>query len=237
MRQLVEPGSANTSMTCPARGLLTSTPLRLIWWRWRGGPMRGGLTRWAWQLPGGASFTWGCGPVGAACGGPTEPGAWALELVPVAGCWRCWPICRPRVAVWQDLAGSVGLSWQLSRQQAMAKDPKARVTTVSYEGGTVSAALGLLQWLFGAEDPKWGASSIGTTQLGRRRYKYGSRKRDSAAAGKQVFLDLGEDGIYSVRVTGDIVDFIDKMLPKTDNRVKQVWTRRGSKYGPTLPNI
>lgn len=119
----------------------------------------------------------------------------------------------------------------------MATDPKGRTMTVSYEKGSVSGAQGLLAWLFGSSQPSWGAGSIGTTQLGKRRYKYGSRKRDAAAAGKQVFLDCGDEGVYSVRVTGDVVDFIEKMLPKTGNRVKQVYTRRGSKYGPTLPNL
>lgn len=119
----------------------------------------------------------------------------------------------------------------------MAKDPKARTMVVSYEGGSVSGSLGLLSWLFGEQQPQWGAGSIGTTQLGRRRYKYGSRRRDAAASGKQVFLDCGEEGIFSVRVTGDVVDFIDKLLPKTGDKVKQIWTRRGSKSGPTLPNL
>jgi len=119
----------------------------------------------------------------------------------------------------------------------MGQDPKARTITVAYEGGTVSGALGLMQWLFGTSEPKSGAGSIGTTQLGRRRYKYGSRKRDAAASGKQVFLNCGEEGTYSVRVTGDVVDFIEKALPKVGNRVKTIYTKRGSEYGPTLPNL
>lgn len=119
----------------------------------------------------------------------------------------------------------------------MAKDPKGRTMVVSYEGGAVSGPQGLLSWLFGNQQPQWGAGSIGTTQLGRRRYKYGSRKRDSAASGKQVFLDCGDQGVYGVRVTGDVVDFIEKILPRTGNKVQQIYTRRGSKYGPTLPNL
>jgi uncharacterized protein with GYD domain len=52
-----------------------------------------------------------------------------------------------------------------------------------------------------------------------------------------VFLNCGEEGTYSVRVTGDIVDFIEKALPKVGNRVKTIYTKRGSEYGPTLPNL
>lgn len=119
----------------------------------------------------------------------------------------------------------------------MATDPKARTMVVSYEGGTVAAAQGLLEWLFGAQQPQWGAGSVGTTQLGRKRYKYGSRQRSNAAAGEQVFLDCGDEGVYSVRVTGDIVDFIAKMLTKTGDRVKRAYTRRGSIYGPTFEDL
>jgi CO dehydrogenase/acetyl-CoA synthase delta subunit len=119
----------------------------------------------------------------------------------------------------------------------MATDPKARTMVVSYEGGSVAAAQGLLEFLFGAQQPEWGAGSIGTTQLGRKRYKYGSRQRSNAAGGEQVFLDCGEEGVFSVRVTGDVVDFIEKMLPGTGTRVKRAYTRRGSIYGPTLPNL
>ena len=119
----------------------------------------------------------------------------------------------------------------------MASDPKARITTVSYEGGTVSGAIGLLEWLFQVSKPSWGAGSIGTTQTGRKRYKYGSRQRSNAAAGQEVFLDLGENGVYTVRVTGNVVDFMNAILPKTGERVKRAYTRRGSVYAPTFPNI
>lgn len=119
----------------------------------------------------------------------------------------------------------------------MPADPKGRTMVVSYEGGTVSAAQGLLEWLFGLEQPQWGAGSVGETATGRKRYRYGSRQRSAAAAGEQVLLDCGEEGVYSVRVTGNIVDFIAAMLPRTDDRVKRAYTRRGSVYGPTFENL
>lgn len=119
----------------------------------------------------------------------------------------------------------------------MAMDPLARETTVAFTGGTVTGAIGLLQWLFGTSQPTWGAGSIGTTQLGRKRYKYGTRQKSNAAAGKQVFLDCGPEGTYGVRVSGDVVDFIDAILPSTGDKVKRVYTRRGTEYAPTLANI
>jgi hypothetical protein len=120
----------------------------------------------------------------------------------------------------------------------MVKDPKARTMTLSYTGGTVSAAQGLLEYLFGEQAaPTWGGGSIGTTQLGRKRYKYGTRQKTNAAAGQSVFLDCGDDGVYSVRVTGNIVDFIDKVVAKTGETVKRAYTRRGTIYGPTSESI
>jgi hypothetical protein len=119
----------------------------------------------------------------------------------------------------------------------MVKDPKARTMVVSYTGGTVAAAQGLLEFLFGDLNPSWGGGSIGTTQLGRKRYKYGTRQKTNAAAGQSVFLDCGDEGIYSVRVTGNVVDFIDKVVSKTGDKVKRAFTRRGSVYGPTTEAI
>lgn len=119
----------------------------------------------------------------------------------------------------------------------MAKDPKARRMTVAYSKGTVTASLGLLGYLFGDSQPSWGEGSIGTTARGRRRYKYGSKQKSNAAAGKEVFLDLGEDGVYCVRVTGDVIDFVDRVASKAGTKVKRMYTRRGTIYAPTLENI
>ena len=119
----------------------------------------------------------------------------------------------------------------------MAKDPKAKRYTISYEGGTVNGTLGLFQYLFGADGPKWGAGSIGETTAGRRRYKYGTRQKANAAAGKVVFLDLGEKGVFSVRVTGDVVDFVEKVVAKSPTKIKMIYTKRGQIYAPTLENL
>lgn len=119
--------------------------------------------------------------------------------------------------------------------KAMASDPKARRMTLSYQGGTVTGALGLLEYLFGETEPVWGGGSTATTPTGQRRYKYGTRQRSNAAAGKQIFIDCGIDGVYSVRVTGDVVDFVEKVVQAAGSKIKQIWTRRGSVYGPSLP--
>lgn len=101
----------------------------------------------------------------------------------------------------------------------------------------MAAAQGLLEYLFGDLQPTWGAGAVGQTQTGRRRYKYGSRKRDNAAAGQSVFLDLGEEGVYSVRVTGPIVDFVDLVAPRVGEKLKRIYTRRGTIYGPGIDPV
>jgi hypothetical protein len=119
----------------------------------------------------------------------------------------------------------------------MASDPKARTAVLSYSGGTVSGALGLLEFLFGEVQASWQPNSTSESQTGRKRYKYGTRFKSNAAAGQQVFIDLGEVGTYALRVTGTVTDFIDAILPKTGDKVKRIYTRRGSVYGPTFADL
>lgn len=114
----------------------------------------------------------------------------------------------------------------------MAGDPLARRYAVAYEGGTAYATLGLLQYLFGTQNPVWRDVS-GETPSGRKRYKYGTRRRNLSAAGTEVFLDLGPDGVFMVRVTGDIIDFISEVVAAAGDKVKMAYTRRGTIYAPT----
>jgi hypothetical protein len=120
----------------------------------------------------------------------------------------------------------------------MALDPGNRETSIAYEGGTVKLTVGLAEYMFPGLKPAWGAGSIATTASGRKRYKYGTRRRDNNAAGKEVFLDFGDDGVWSVRVTGNVVDFIEQILPKVGNdKLRQAWTKRGQVYAPTFPDL
>jgi hypothetical protein len=119
----------------------------------------------------------------------------------------------------------------------MKNDPKARLVTLGFEGGTVRLSQGLYDALFGAAEPTWGGGTTATTQSGRRRYKYGTRQRTSAAAGKQIMLDLKNGETYSVRVTGVVVQFIDSIVSKSGDKIARIYTRRGQEYAPTLGNI
>jgi hypothetical protein len=57
--------------------------------------------------------------------------------------------------------------------------------------------------------------------------------RSLADAGQPVTVRLTDGEVWQVRVTGTMIDFIDKVLAdgNADN-VMQIWTARGSLYGP-----
>jgi hypothetical protein len=113
-------------------------------------------------------------------------------------------------------------------------DPDAKIGIVAFSTGTAQATIGLLKFLFGVESPSWNASSGVPTERGRRRYRYGTRQRSNAAAGKQVILELADGGAYSVRVTGPIVDFISEVVSRSEDRVVRAYTRRGTVYAPAF---
>lgn len=117
------------------------------------------------------------------------------------------------------------------------KDPKAKRTTIAYTGGTVSAARGLIEWVFGAQNLGWSASNIGTTPSGRRKFKYGARRRTSASAGKSVMVELTNGETYSFRVTGDVIDFVEQVIGKRGSMIEQIYTKRGSMYSRTVKAV
>lgn len=111
-------------------------------------------------------------------------------------------------------------------------DPKARYATVSYPGGTASAPVGTLEAMFGTLDFQWQASTDGLTPTGKRKRKYGTRQRTSARAGKPMSVRFQDGSVFTVRVTGADLDFIDYVLSQAGGRVIQAWTPRGTVYGP-----
>lgn len=107
----------------------------------------------------------------------------------------------------------------------------AREAILTYEGGSVSAAYGVLKALFKVPSFRW-VKPRGTTPSGRRK-QYTHRMRALADAGQPVTVRLTDGEVWQVRVTGTMIDFIDKVLAdgNADN-VMQIWTARGSLYGP-----
>lgn len=112
-------------------------------------------------------------------------------------------------------------------------NPLARLQLISYEGGTVMAPLGLIQFLFGEQNLKWlPQRSAADAVTGRRRRKYGSRQRQSARAGEAMTVVLTNGQQYTCRITGSHTDFIDNLLAKAgETKVSEVYSERGAKYG------
>lgn len=114
----------------------------------------------------------------------------------------------------------------------MAIDPKARYATVSYAGGTASAPVGVLEAIFGDLNFVWQKISDGVGPAGVRRRKYGLRQRTNARAGKPVQVMLADGSVWTVRVTGADIDFVDEFLSQAGGNVLKAWTPRGTIYGP-----
>ena len=121
----------------------------------------------------------------------------------------------------------------------MAIDPKARNVTLSYEGGTITGSLGLIQYVFGEQTLSWDITGLPPSAPGgNSRRKYGSRQRSAAAGGKVMFLRLNTGDAWTVRYTGTAIKFIDAVLSKSiRGRVIQAWTTRGTLYGPQIGEL
>jgi hypothetical protein len=118
----------------------------------------------------------------------------------------------------------------------MAADPKARLVTVAYPGGTMTATIGLLEYLLGDLKLSWRAPSDSTNNAGRRLRKYGSRQRARARGGRVMNLALLGGGVWQVRITGSDIDFVDFILARVgEGLVLNAWTARGTEYGPQFP--
>ena len=117
----------------------------------------------------------------------------------------------------------------------MATDPKAREVTVRYNGGSIRAALGNLEYLLGEVEVSWAGLSAGGA--GGFRRPYGYRRASNAAAGQAIRVTFsdGEEAVY--RVTGPIKRFIQEVLSKTSGlRIAQITSQRGAQWAPSASN-
>lgn len=118
----------------------------------------------------------------------------------------------------------------------MATDPKARRITVGYPKGTMTATIGLIEYLLGTQKLVWTNNASGTTADGKRKRKYGSKQRALALGGRPMSIVLDNGETYTARVTGADLDFIEFVLSKvTNNKVLNIYTPRGTIYGPQFP--
>lgn len=115
----------------------------------------------------------------------------------------------------------------------MATNPENKTMTVSYEGGTVTGARGLLTWLFPPLAFQWTPQGV---EGNNRRRKYGTIQRSNARAGRVHYLVTDDGETYSVRVTGSTTKFLDKIIANVDSsRLKAVYTHSGTKYARQFP--
>lgn len=118
----------------------------------------------------------------------------------------------------------------------MATDPKARRITVGYPKGTMTATIGLIEYLLGEQKLVWTNNTSGTTADGKRKRKYGSKQRALALGGRPMSIVLDNGETYTARVTGADLDFIEFVLARVEeNKVLNIYTPRGTIYGPQFP--
>lgn len=112
----------------------------------------------------------------------------------------------------------------------MAPDPKARLRTIGYHKGTVTATKGLFEYIMGSTIDSWEQPILTPGVPGkRRRRRYGCRQRSLARGGKVLNLKLDNGETYQCRITGCDIDFIAWLVGK-GTKVQEVYTPRGTIY-------
>ena len=123
--------------------------------------------------------------------------------------------------LWRYAAGIV---WP--QRAAHSMDPKSKRSAVSYTGGRVVGALGLLEYLFGANDVASGYT-VKVDARGRRRLT-GLMNRTAAVGGKQLLIQTKDGKEWQVHYSGTLVDWALHGVPKLNASVVSAWsTARG----------
>lgn len=105
-------------------------------------------------------------------------------------------------------------------------DPKAKRSAVNYFGGRVVGALGLLEYLFGANDVASGYT-VKTDSRGRRRLT-GLMNRTAAVGGKQLLIHTKDGNTWQLHYSGALTDWALAGVPKLNASVVAGWsTARG----------
>ena len=108
------------------------------------------------------------------------------------------------------------------------KDPKARRAAVNYDKGRVVGALGLLEYLFGANDVA--ASYVVKLDSRGRRRLGGLLNKTAAIGGKQLIIDTKDGDSYQLHYSGALVDWALNGAPKLNGDNVLSWsTVRGKK--------
>lgn len=103
--------------------------------------------------------------------------------------------------------------------------------TVSYLDGSARAPRGFIEYLFSPQQRVWSRQS----GSGRRPYK--TRQRTNAGAGEPMKVVVEGGNAYTVRITGTHAAFIDYVIARAIVPVLNVYSERGTEYGPQLENL
>lgn len=114
----------------------------------------------------------------------------------------------------------------------MAVHPGNQLLTLSYAGGTVTGAKGLLEYFLPVGNMQWTPQSGGAN--GKR--KYGTIQRSQARPGRIHYIKLTNGETYTVRVTGTSIKFIDKIIASgSQDKIAAVYTQSGTKFARQFP--
>ena len=134
----------------------------------------------------------------------------------------------------------------------MALDAGSVITTINYEGGSMTTTVGLLEAIWGKDYPGLQTPSTSTqvsvrahtrtrviggasTNVGAYSYTYKqwpTSEANTSAGGAVVLLRIaGVDGQWTARVSGSMSDF-GSFLNKDSPKAINFRTERGTKYGP-----
>lgn len=112
-----------------------------------------------------------------------------------------------------------------------AVKPDNREVTLSYPGGSVSCVRGLMKYLFPKINFTWN-KPVGTTPRGRRKSYY-FRRRTLADPGQPLYIHMESGDVWTVRITGTPLDFINAMLASVDStQIAAVYSERGTNFLP-----
>lgn len=108
--------------------------------------------------------------------------------------------------------------------------PGNELMTLTYPGGTARAPRGFIEYLFAPQQRVWRRRGSGS-----RPYK--TRQKSNAAAGEAMKVVIEGGDAYTFRVTGTHASFVDQVVSKAIVPILNIYSERGTEYGPELDNL
>lgn len=113
----------------------------------------------------------------------------------------------------------------------MATAPEGRLVTVRFPKGSLRAPKANIEKVVSIASAGWTGGP--TLEGGRRRRKYGYRRKSNAAAGQAITIDFADGERWTYRLTGTVENFISRLVaPGSNDAITAITTQRGAEYGP-----